>query len=137
MTPESVKKFIKVFSSLPSIGPRQATRLAFYLVGLGKASLSDVSDAVASLQELKRCPDCFFICQERCPICSDMNRRQDIVAVLEKETDLISLEQAKKYDGVYLVLGELDKTGILNPEQKLKIAHLKSRGPFTEIVLAI
>ncbi|MEK9183844.1 MAG: toprim domain-containing protein [Patescibacteria group bacterium] len=137
MTPESIKQFTKVFSTLPSIGPRQATRLAFYLVNLGKGSLAEISNAVNGLKELRRCPNCFFICNVQCPICSDKNRRQDVVAIIEKETDLISLEKTKKYNGIYLVLGELDKSGIFNPEQKMKLNYLKSKGSFAEIILAI
>lgn len=141
MIPDSIRRFIEIFSTLPSIGPRQATRLAFFLISLGKGSLAEISGVVNGLKELDRCPNCFFVCNSKCLICSDKNRRQDIVAVIEKETDLISLEKTKKYNGIYLVLGELDKSGVLNPEQKMKLNYLKSRPQsgwlISEIILAI
>lgn len=137
MLPEPIRKFIDVFSELPSIGPRQAMRLAFYLTSLGKSSLAEIAQAVDQLKNLKPCPDCFFISAGSCPICGDLSRNKKMVAIVEKETDLISLEKAKKFKGVYLVLGELGKIGVLNPEQKLKINHLKSKAPLEEIVLAI
>ena len=56
---------------------------------------------------------------------------------MEKETDLISIEKAKKYNGIYLVLGELNKTGSFSPDQKLKLKCLKARAPLEEIILAI
>ena len=137
MIPDSIRRFIEIFSTLPSIGPRQATRLAFFLISLGKGSLAEISRAIDGLKELNHCPNCFFVCNNKCLICSDQNRHQDVVAIIEKETDLISLEKTKKYNGVYLVLGELDKSGILNPEQKMKLNYLKSKKPISEIILAI
>ena len=43
MLPRSIQKFISAFAALPSIGPRQATRLAFYLVSLGSASIVEIA----------------------------------------------------------------------------------------------
>ncbi len=137
MLPEPIKKFIDIFSSLPSIGPRQATRLAFYITNLGKSQIYDLAKSMADLQQLKTCSDCFFINNGICPVCSNGNRLKNIVCVVEKETDLISIERAKKYSGVYLVLGELNKTGSLSPDQKLKLKSLKSQELLEEIILAI
>ena len=137
MIPEPIKKFIDIFSSLPSIGPRQATRLAFYITNLGKSQIYDLAKSIADLQQLKTCSNCFFINNGSCPICCNSNRKINTVCVIEKETDLISIERAKKYNGVYLVLGELNKTGSLSPDQKLKLKSLKTRAPLEEIILAI
>lgn len=137
MIPESIKKFIDIFSSLPSIGPRQATRLAFHITNLGKSQIYGLAKSIADLQQLKACPDCFFINNGACPVCSNNSRTKSIVCVIEKETDLISVEKAKKYNGIYLVLGELNKTGSLSPDQKLKLKSLKARAPLEEIILAI
>lgn len=137
MLPEPIKKFIDVFAQLPSIGPRQAMRLAFYLTSLGQSSLLEVAQAIDQLKHLKPCPKCFFISLNGCPICSNQNRNKKIVAIVEKETDLISLEKTRKFKGIYLVLGELNKIGVLSPEQKLKLNHLKSKAPLDEVVLAI
>ena len=88
MVPEAIKKFIDIVSKLPSIGPRQATRLAFYLIGFGKNEIGELADAVSGLTNLKRCPDCFFIHDNNsqlCSICSDQKRARDIITVVEKE----------------------------------------------------
>jgi recombination protein RecR len=148
MLPEPIKKFIEIFSTLPSIGTRQATRLAFKLISSGRAKIEETAGAVSDLKYLKICAQCFFVHQgppaggNLCDICRDSNRRQDIIAIVEKETDLISLERTKKFKGRYLVLGELSKTGVLESIQKLRLNHLKDwikkqGGQAEEIIIAI
>lgn len=136
MLPRPIQKFVDVFSQIPSIGPRQAMRMAFYFLGLGSASVNEIADAVRGLLTLRICPDCFFISDGACIFCSNPQRDKTILAVVERSTDVLSLEKTKKFNGVYLVLGELKKTGVLDPDQKLKLRHAVSRGPFSEIILA-
>jgi len=144
MLPEEVRNFIKIFSSLPGIGIRQATRLAFRLISSGKANTEEMARSVAGLQHLKICSRCFFIhknSDDLCDICRDPKRNQNIVAVVEKETDLISIEKTGKFKGRYLVMGDLAKTGDLESIQKLRLATLKNAvkksGQFEEIILAL
>jgi recombination protein RecR len=61
-----------------------------------------------------------------CDICRNPERQQNVIAIIEKETDLISLESTHKFKGRYLVLGELTKTGVLESNQKLRLNSLKS-----------
>ena len=127
MLPEPIKKFIAAFAALPSIGPRQATRLAFHIKDLGKAGVKEIADAVAALSDVQACPTCFnTIEEEKCRICHNPQRRQDIIAIVEKETDLMSLEKTKKFNGRYLVIGNLPKGGMLDSMQKLRLNSLKS-----------
>ncbi len=145
MYPESIKRFIDAFSKLPSIGPRQATRLAFYLVNSGKANVEEMSKAVGNLKHIKICSECFFIhsnSDNLCNICRDKNRKNNIVMIVEKETDLISIERTKKYPGRYLILGELTKSGVLESAQKLRLNSLKNLiknrgGQIDEIIIGI
>jgi len=129
MLPDPIKKFIEIFADLPGIGVRQATRLAFKLINSGKNKIDETAEAISDLKYLKICSQCFFVYagpNNLCDICSDKNRLQNIIAIVEKETDLISLERTKKFKGRYLVLGELTKTGMLDTIQKLRLNHLKS-----------
>lgn len=145
MLSEPIKKFIEIFSVLPGIGIRQATRLAFKLINSGRNKIEETAEAVSDLKYLKICAQCFFVHQNKdslCDICRDSNRRQNIIAIIEKETDLISLERTKKFKGRYLVLGELTKTGVLESVQKLRLNHLKNWikkefGQAEEIIIAI
>lgn len=145
MFPEPVKKFVSIFSKLPSIGPRQATRLAFYLISSGKSKLEETSKAIADLKTIKICTDCFFIHSNQdnlCNICMDQSRKKNIIMIVEKETDLTSIERTKTFHGRYLILGELTKTGVLEGIQKLRLNHLKSfiknqlSGQAEEIIIA-
>lgn len=149
MLPEPIKKFIEIFADLPGIGVRQATRLAFKMINSGKNKIDETAQAIADLKHLKICPQCFFVFQANpptggtlCHICSDKTRHQNIIAIVEKETDLISLERTKKFKGRYLVLGEITKTGVLDSVQKLRLNHLKDWakkqfGQAEEIIIAI
>jgi len=153
MLPEPIKKFVEAFAALPSIGPRQATRLAFYIKNLGDAAIKELSQTVDNLSRLKICSRCFFpyeivkksenTNEALCYICSDPNRRHDIIAIVEKETDLISLEKTKKFNGRYLILGDLKKNGTLDRVQKLRLNNLKSfikqelKNAVTEIIIAV
>lgn len=128
MLPEQIKKFIDVVSELPSIGPRQATRLAFHIVNLGQAKIAELRDVVARLAELGNCTRCFRVGKTEtglCEICRSPRRDHSIIAIVEKETDLLSLERTGKFAGRYLLLGELSKEGLLTSMQKLRLNHLK------------
>lgn len=145
MLPEPVKKFIEVFSRLPSIGPRLATRLAFYLFGIAKNDLKELESAFSELKKVSRCPQCFFIKSggHLCSICGNPRRDKKIIAIVEKETDLISIEKTGKFNGHYLVLGELSEAGALKSGQKLRLLHLKNKikneptGKAKEIIVAL
>ncbi len=146
MLPKNIRKFIEVFSKLPLIGPRMAHRLAFHLLKLDKQSFQNIESALSDLKNLNRCPRCFFVKnaeKELCSICSDEKRDKTKVAIVEKEIDLISLEKADIFNGLYLVLGESETKNKLNPSQKLRLEHLKKlaeKSPerkFKEIIIAV
>jgi recombination protein RecR len=168
MLPPPIKKFIEIFSSLPAIGPRQAHRLAFYIRSLGNKRIQEISDTVKNLENVSVCEQCFFthgaspvyppklaerrekfypeISEETqteesslCFICSNSDRDTSTVAIIEKETDLISLEKTKKFFGRYLILGDLKKDGFLNDEQKRRLDSLRKSAnkKFKEIIIAL
>lgn len=139
MIPQPIKKFVEIIAKLPAIGPRQAIRTAFYLIRAGKDEIKELADAIYGLQKLKPCSQCFFVHENQdslCPICSDKSRNKDVIAVVEKETDLLSLEQTGKFNGRYFIIGNLRKNGELDAEQKLRLKALKALKP-KEIILAI
>lgn len=144
--PEPIRGFVDAFSGLPGIGPRQAIRLAFHIIEKGKNFNIKLSRAATSLVDLKPCAECFYVQSadnNLCEICSDGKRNKKIIAVVEKPTDLLSIENTKKFEGVYFVIGDLRKTGILDTEQKLRLNALKARiekklgGKAEEIIIAI
>ena len=143
--PDPIQKIADELSELPSIGPRQAIRLAFYLAGRGKEDVRTLAVAVDNLRNIKICERCFFVHQNQeglCDICKNSNRNQRIIMVVEKETDLISLENTHKFTGRYFIIGPVPKTGLLEEWQKLRLQSLKGYiqknldGQADEIVLA-
>jgi recombination protein RecR len=145
MNSRSVQKLIDIFSKFPTIGPRTAARFVFYLIGQNK---EEVNELIAGLSELKKnikiCSFCFNPFEEDgnlCHICANPGRDRSLLCVVEKETDLDSIEKTKKYHGRYFVLGgtisRLKKTDI----EKLKIKDLENRikqnQEIKEIIIAI
>ncbi len=146
MIPKEIKKFIDYFSKLPLLGPRQATRLAFYLLENDKVDLKEVAGALNGLTNLDRCGRCFFVKERNkdvCGICGDAKRDKKVIAIIEKETDLITFEKISGFNGHYLVLGKLAERGVLEAAQKLRLEKLKERikselkGSADEIIIAL
>ncbi|OGY98548.1 MAG: hypothetical protein A3A43_02955 [Candidatus Liptonbacteria bacterium RIFCSPLOWO2_01_FULL_56_20] len=143
--PESAKRLIERLAELPSIGPRQATRLAFYLVAQGGDAIHGLARDLDELGRVKICERCFFVHQNPgrlCHICESPSRDPGVIMIVEKETDLLSLENTGKYTGRYCILGIIPKTGILEEWQKLRLQNLKRfiekelGGQAKEVILA-
>ncbi|MDD3098461.1 MAG: recombination mediator RecR [Candidatus Pacebacteria bacterium] len=148
--PKPIKDFIQVFSKLPGIGPRQTTRLAFWLLHQKKETQHDFYHAFINLfSKTQICPNCFFISEkdsskqenQLCKICQDSQRDQSVICVVEKETDLISIENTNKYKGLYHVLGGLISEIEESRKEKLTIKQLltriKTNKKVKEIILAL
>lgn len=144
--PTALKRFVEIFQTLPGVGPRQAVRLAFFFINKGPGFQDDVSRVIADFKKIQICRDCFYIHENKsglCNYCSDSNRDQSIIAIVEKGTDIISLENTKKFNGRYLILGDVRKKGILESDQKLRLKSLigwikkEKDGKAKEIIVAI
>ncbi len=126
--PEPIQNVADALAELPSIGPRQAIRIAFYLVGERTEDVHKLAVNINNLRKLKICKHCFFPHQntgELCDVCGNPNRHQDLIMIVEKETDLISLENTKKFVGRYFITGAIPKTGLLQEDQKKRIEQLE------------
>jgi len=146
--PDPIKNFIHHFSKLPSIGPRQATRLAFQVLGSGKDEIEGIIKSLEGLESMSICEKCFLVFlpqnndDKLCEICRDQNRNPKIIAIVEKETDLISIEKTNKFEGNYFIIGSLQKNGVLGSEQKRRLEKLKTNiekelgGQADEIIIA-
>jgi recombination protein RecR len=126
--PISIRNVIEELSKLPSIGPRQATRLAFFLINLGAQDIAVLGKSISALANLKLCSDCFMVHDNAgalCNICADPARNKSIIMVIEKETDLLSIENTKRFHGRYMIVGPIGKIGILEDWQKMRLENLK------------
>lgn len=139
MTPDSIKKLASLLTELPSLGPRQATRLAFHIAGMPTQEVVELAKTLAETARLKRCLLCFRIDSLEkglCTICANPRRDQGVVAVVEKETDAITLEKTKAFKGRYFVLGDLPKDGALSANQRNRLTALKEGPEIKELILA-
>ncbi len=128
MTPDSIKKLVALLSQLPSLGPRQATRVAFHIAGMPTSEVTELARVINETARLKRCTQCFRIDElttGRCTICANPRRDQASIIIVEKETDVLTLEKTKAIKGRYLVLGDLPKDGVLTTQQRTRLAALK------------
>jgi recombination protein RecR len=137
---QSIQKLINIFSKFPTVGPRTAARFVFYLIKLSPADLNELLAVLEDLRKnVKLCSSCFNPSeQDVCLICQDKGRDQSLLCIVEKETDLDSIEKTKKYKGLYFILGgtiNLKKT-----KEAIRINELKEKiksGNFKEIIIAI
>jgi len=91
------------------VGPRTAARFVFYLLRKPKEEIDVLVKSILDLKEqIKVCSFCFNPFEGEtnlCPVCSDPRRNKTLLCIIEKETDLISIENTKKYQGLYFILG--------------------------------
>lgn len=131
MFPPLIQKLIDSFSKFPTVGPRTATRFAFYLLKLPEKEIEDLISNISKLQkEVKICKSCFKAFQsedkkELCEICRDLSRDKSLLCIVEKETDLETIEKTKKYKGFYFILG-----GTISRLKKEEIKKLKTEKLF-------
>jgi recombination protein RecR len=139
--PRPVQRLIDEFARLPGIGPKTASRLAFYLL---RSADEQPNDLAAALQELKThtqlCSICFNITEEDpCPICLDEGRNRRLLCVVEEPLDVVAIERSRAFSGRYHVLhGAISPVEGIGPDN-LKIAELVRRvetDEFGEIIVA-
>lgn len=123
------KDIVKLFQKLPGVGPRQATRFVIALMDKPEEELQEFGKAVANLhKEISFCPVCFNISDNGlCSVCLDSKRDRTKLLVVEKVTDLDSIERTGLYKGLYHVLG-----GAINPldgltPETLRLKELEGR----------
>jgi recombination protein RecR len=123
------KYLVNLFRKLPGVGPRQAGRFVLALLERSQPELEELGNAIIELrQSVRFCRECFNLTDNSlCKICTDKRRDTAKLMVVEKVTDLISVERTGLYRGLYHVLG-----GAINPvdditPEKLNISELENR----------
>jgi recombination protein RecR len=137
--PKAFQSLISHFSSLPSVGPKMAERIVLYLFKQDPAKLQDFADSFEAIQELKSCTRCFHIAEDTlCTICEDKKREQHTICLVEEPLDVIAIERAGTYYGLYHVLGGVLETSKNATNSHLRIGELLKRleDGVTEVILA-
>ena len=143
LIPEPLQNLIESFSRLPGIGPKTASRLAFYLLRAPEDLSLDLAEALQAIKtDTTNCQTCFNITMAgriECEVCASPDRDQRLVCVVEEPLDVMALERTEGFLGRYHVLhGVLSPIEGIGPED-LKIRPLLDRvrdGGILEIILA-
>jgi recombination protein RecR len=103
---ESIQRLIDELGKLPGIGARSAERIAFYLIKQKPDEALKLAEAVRDVKtRIRHCSVCYNLTeQDPCAICADAQRDRSTVCVVEQPKDLLALEAAGAYRGVYHVL---------------------------------
>ncbi|MHB8363426.1 MAG: recombination mediator RecR [Vulcanimicrobiaceae bacterium] len=104
-----VASLINEFSKLPTVGPKTAARLVFYLLNRPRSEAQSLAEAILAVKDRVRlCSICFSITEEDpCPLCTDERRDRNLLCVVAEAKDIYSLERTSAYKGRYHVLGGL------------------------------
>ena len=110
--PATLEKLIDQFASLPGIGRKSAQRLAFHVLALPDEEAASFADAILSAKrDVRRCRICQnYTDREVCPICSSEQRDRSLICVVSDPKDVLSMERAREYNGLYHVLH-----GVISP----------------------
>ncbi len=123
--PEEVRQLVAEFKRLPGIGARSAERIVVSLLQNPKASPLDLARALESCQAaVKNCRRCgFFAGESGCAVCDDRGRDGKILCVVEQPTDVLPIERAGVFRGMYHCLG-----GRLSPLDNVRPEDLRIGG---------
>ena len=141
--PEPLERLILALERLPGIGPKTASRLAFYLLKAPPELSGDLADALKMVKNgTAFCQTCFNITdagREECAICADPKRDKSVVCVVEDPLDMVALEKTAGFKGQYHVLqGVLSPIEGIGPDD-INIYELEERvkrGGITEVIVA-
>jgi len=137
-----LSKLIGHLEKFPGIGPRTAQRLALFILKQPESTIKDFSKALLEAHSnVGRCKKCFNLTSEdECEICRNTERNQKLICVVAETKDLLALERAREFKGVYHVIG-----GLISPmdsvgPELLEIRSLVervSKSEIDEIILAL
>jgi recombination protein RecR len=139
----AVDRLITALGRLPGIGAKSAERLAHHLLKCSTEEALELADAIRTAKEqIKHCQVCFHLTvaeEPLCSICGDPRRDQATVCVVEQSRDLMALEKAGAFHGVYhVLLGRLAPLSGIGAEQ-LTVGALVARvqaGTIRELIMA-
>lgn len=126
---KSVQALIDELGRLPGIGPKSAQRLAYHLLKISKEDALRLAGAIVQVKDqVSFCKRCFNISQgDLCPVCSDTNRQQQFICIVEEPRDVVALERTQEFKGLYHVLhGSINPLEGIGPD-RLRIKELLYR----------
>src|ERR1044072_7908438 len=104
--PPSLLRLIEALRCLPGVGPKSAQRMVFHLLERNREGGLRMAESLQkALLEVGHCRDWHTFCElPQCAICADQRRDHQTLCVVESPADVMALEQAGGYRGLYFVL---------------------------------
>lgn len=135
-------KLIEAFQKLPSIGPKSAQRIAYYLLKGSEEDAVNLAQAIlAAKKEVKNCSVCYNLtASDPCELCADSRREKQSICVVAEPRDIVSIERSRAFKGYYHVLGGLisPMEGIGHEELRIKeLIERLSDHQVKEVILAL
>jgi recombination protein RecR len=140
VTAKPVNRLIEEFGKLPGIGPKTASRLAYFLLRGSREDAISLAEAILEMKERTvLCSRCFNITeQDPCAACSDPSR-DSAICVVEEPLDVVALERTGQFKGRYHVLhGAISPIEGIGPDQlriKELLERIRTESP-EEVILA-
>ncbi|MFV0364847.1 MAG: recombination mediator RecR [Suipraeoptans sp.] len=135
-----ISKLIDELATLPGIGNKSASRLAFHIINMKEEDVKRIAETMISAKKnVKYCKECYTLTdRELCPICSSDKRDHKTIMVVEHTRDLAAYEKTGKYEGVYHVLhGAISPMLGIGPEDiKLKELIKRLENDIDEVIIA-
>ena len=139
--PAALERLTEQFAKLPGIGGKTAQRLAFHLLSMPEEDAREFADAIIDAKKsVHLCPCCQNLTdRELCPICDDESRDHSLICVVADPKDVIAMERAREFTGVYHVLhGVISPLNHIGPDD-ICIRELLARvgkGGVREVIMA-
>ena len=137
--PKPITRLISIFTKFPGIGPRQATRFAFFILNASQELTQELASALREVGEkISWCGQCFSSMEKemhaetRCVLCRDAKRDSRLIAIVERESDMQNLEKTGAFHGAYHVLN-----GVVSPLDPESPKRLHLRELFNRIKLLV
>ena len=139
--PAALERLTEQFARLPGIGAKSAQRLALHTLGMPLADAEEFAQAILDARaQVHTCPVCQNLTdRELCAICDDYQRDHGVICVVAEPRDVIAMERAREYSGVYHVLhGVISPLNHVGPDD-IRVRELLSRvseGGVREVIMA-
>lgn len=139
--PAALERLTEQFAKLPGIGGKTAQRLAFHLLSMPEEDAREFADAIIDAKKsVHLCPCCQNLTdRDLCPICDDESRDRGLICVVADPKDVIAMERAREFTGVYHVLhGVISPLNHIGPDD-ICIRELLARvgkGGVREVIMA-
>lgn len=139
--PAALERLTEQFAKLPGIGGKTAQRLAFHLLSMPETDAQEFADAIMEAKKsVHLCPICQNLTdRDLCPICDDDGRDHGLICVVADPKDVIAMERAREFSGVYHVLhGVISPLNHIGPDD-ICIRQLLDRigkGGVREVIMA-